>query len=88
MLSALADSPSLLRRPLHSRDTALMIQALRALGTRIDEVQGDGDYGPDLRITPGDLEGGMQIDCGLAGTVMRFLPARRRPRARPGRLRR
>ncbi len=74
VLSALADSPSLLRRPLHSRDTALMIQALRALGTRIDEVAGDGEYGPDLRVTPGDLEGGMQIDCGLAGTVMRFLP--------------
>ncbi|MET4781742.1 3-phosphoshikimate 1-carboxyvinyltransferase [Glaciihabitans sp. UYNi722] len=74
VLSALADSPSTLRRPLHSRDTALMIQALRSLGTTIEEIPGDGDYGPDLRITPGELAGGNQIDCGLAGTVMRFLP--------------
>jgi 3-phosphoshikimate 1-carboxyvinyltransferase len=74
VLSALASSPSTLHRPLHSRDTALMIQALRALGTDIREIPGTGDYGPDLLITPGELAGGSQIDCGLAGTVMRFLP--------------
>ncbi|MCU1525085.1 MAG: aroA [Microbacteriaceae bacterium] len=74
VLSALAEGPSTLRRPLHSRDTALMIQALRSLGTVIEEVHGDGDYGPDLLVTPGELSGGNQIDCGLAGTVMRFLP--------------
>lgn len=33
VLSALASGPSLLRAPLHSRDTALMIEALRTLGT-------------------------------------------------------
>ncbi len=74
VLSALADAPSTLRQPLHSRDTALMIQALRSLGTVIEEIPGDGDFGPDLRVTPGELTGGNQIDCGLAGTVMRFLP--------------
>ena len=74
VLSALADSPSTLRRPLHSRDTALMIQALRSLGIAIEEIPGDGDYGADLLVTPGELTGGNQIDCGLAGTVMRFLP--------------
>jgi 3-phosphoshikimate 1-carboxyvinyltransferase len=74
VLSALADSPSLLRRPLHSRDTELMIQALRSLGTSIVEVPGDGDFGPDLLVTPAEFVGGSQIDCGLAGTVMRFLP--------------
>ncbi|MEY2849813.1 MAG: 3-phosphoshikimate 1-carboxyvinyltransferase [Actinomycetota bacterium] len=74
VLSALADGPSTLRRPLHSRDTALMIEALRSLGTSIVEVPGDGDYGPDLLVTPGELTGSTQIDCGLAGTVMRFLP--------------
>ena len=74
VLAALADGPSLLRAPLHSRDTALMIQALRALGARIDEVPGAGAYGPDLLVTPGELQGGVSIDCGLAGTVMRFLP--------------
>jgi len=74
VLSALADAPSLLRAPLHSRDTALMIEALRALGTSIVEVPTDGDFGPDLLITPAELVGGASIDCGLAGTVMRFLP--------------
>lgn len=75
VLSALAEGPSLLRRPLHSRDSLLMIEALRSLGVRIDEVPGDGAYGPDLRITPAaELSGSTAIDCGLAGTVMRFLP--------------
>ncbi|MFC5501136.1 3-phosphoshikimate 1-carboxyvinyltransferase [Lysinimonas soli] len=79
VLSALADGPSLLRRPLHSRDSQLMIDALRALGVGIEEVPGDGAFGPDLRITPpeptgGELLGSVSIDTGLAGTVMRFLP--------------
>ncbi len=74
VLSAIAESPSLLRRPLFSRDTDLMMQALRSLGTAIEEVPGSGQYGPDLLVTPGELTGGNQIDCGLAGTVMRFLP--------------
>ena len=74
VLSALANSPSVLRRPLHSRDSSLMVEALRSLGTGITEVPGSGDYGPDLLITPAELTGGNQIDCGLAGTVMRFLP--------------
>jgi 3-phosphoshikimate 1-carboxyvinyltransferase len=74
VLAALADGPSLLRAPLHSRDSALMIEALRQLGVGIAEVPGDGGFGPDLRVTPGELGGGVSIDCGLAGTVMRFLP--------------
>ena len=73
VLAALADGPSLLRAPLRSRDSALMIDALRTLGTSIVEVAGAGSYGPDLRVTPGELGGGF-IDCGLAGTVMRFIP--------------
>jgi 3-phosphoshikimate 1-carboxyvinyltransferase len=80
VLAALADGPSRLRAPLHSRDSALMIDALRRLGAAITEVPGDGDYGPDLEITPIPLAGGGSaaadavIDCGLAGTVMRFVP--------------
>jgi len=74
ILAALANGPSLLRSPLHSRDSDLMVQALRQLGVQIDEVAGRGEYGPDLRVTPGELSGGVSIDCGLAGTVMRFLP--------------
>src|SRR6478735_4396256 len=75
VLSALADAPSRLRAPLHSRDTALMIDALRSLGVSIEETMGGGDFGPDLIITPAEeLTGSTTIDCGLAGTVMRFLP--------------
>jgi 3-phosphoshikimate 1-carboxyvinyltransferase len=73
VLAALATGPSLLRAPLHSRDTGLMIEGLRTLGTSITEVPGEGGFGPDLFVTPGELGGGF-IDCGLAGTVMRFLP--------------
>lgn len=74
VLSALATQPTLLTSPLHSRDSSLMIQALRTLGVGIEEVAGDGQFGPDLLITPAELLGGGSIDCGLAGTVMRFLP--------------
>lgn len=68
VLSALAEGPSLLRRPLVARDTELMATALAALGTRFER------RGEDLRILPGALTGGTAIDCGLAGTLMRFLP--------------
>ena len=77
ILAALADGPSRLRAPLHSRDSALMIEALRQLGATITEVPGDGAYGPDLDITPiapDAAAADTSIDCGLAGTVMRFVP--------------
>ncbi|WP_285725363.1 3-phosphoshikimate 1-carboxyvinyltransferase [Psychromicrobium xiongbiense] len=78
ILAALAEGPSLLRSPLHSRDSALMIAALRALGAVVEELPGEGDFGPDLRITPlpvgRHLADPVAIDCGLAGTVMRFVP--------------
>jgi 3-phosphoshikimate 1-carboxyvinyltransferase len=74
VLAALASGPSRIRRPLHSRDSRLMVEALQALGTSIEEVAGDGAFGPDWILTPGKLSGGATIDCGLAGTVMRFMP--------------
>ncbi|MBT2522791.1 3-phosphoshikimate 1-carboxyvinyltransferase [Arthrobacter sp. ISL-28] len=77
VLAALADGPSRLRAPLHSRDSALMIGALRQLGADVREVPGDGAFGPDLEITPISSASGAldtAIDCGLAGTVMRFVP--------------
>lgn len=75
VLSALADGPSLLRAPLHSRDTANMVEALRALGVSIVEKPGASEFGADLLITPADeLLGSTTIECGQAGTVMRFVP--------------
>lgn len=69
ILAALADSPTLLRGPLRSRDTLLMAAGLQAMGTRIEERGRD-----DWQVTPGRLTGPADIDVGNAGTVMRFLP--------------
>ena len=75
VLAALADDTSRLRRPLRSRDTLLMADALRVLGADISDVRvGDG-IDADWVVEPGRVRGGGRIDCGLAGTVMRFLPA-------------
>lgn len=74
VLAALSDGPCTIKRPLHSRDSRLMIEALKSLGTDITEVPGDGAFGPDWQITPNELIGSTTIDCGLAGTVMRFVP--------------
>ena len=74
VLAALAEGPSTIHAPLVSRDTNLMAEALRALGVSIKEVPGSGKYGADLLVTPGELSGGASIECGLAGTVMRFVP--------------
>lgn len=79
LLAALADSPSYLRAPLHSRDSALMIEALRQLGAGIELVPTDSPFGPDVKVTPLSFvevePRTMSIECGLAGTVMRFVPA-------------
>ncbi len=72
VLAALADAPSHLRKPLLARDTRLMANALRALGARIDEVP--AAEGAGWVVTPRMLRGPANIDCGLAGTVMRFVP--------------
>ena len=68
VLSALASSPSTLRKGLRSRDTDLMIKALSSLGVKIEIEE-------DLwKVTPAPLMGPAGIDVGNAGTVMRFLP--------------
>ena len=68
LLAALADQPSVVRRALRSRDTLLMAAALTALGSDVDSS------GPDWTVTPGRFGTAAAIDCGLAGTVMRFVP--------------
>ena len=69
VIAALAQDPSRLRRPLRSRDTELMAGALRTLGVRVNDLDGD-----DWLITPSAFVGGGTVDCGLAGNVMRFVP--------------
>jgi 3-phosphoshikimate 1-carboxyvinyltransferase len=68
VLASLADGPSVVRRALRSRDTALMAEALNALGADIDTS------GDDWTVAPGALSGNARVDCGLAGTVTRFVP--------------
>lgn len=68
VLAALSDGPSVVRRALRSRDTELMARALTDLGAAVDTS------GDDWHVTPGPLTGPARIDCGLAGTVMRFVP--------------
>ncbi|MCB0913331.1 MAG: 3-phosphoshikimate 1-carboxyvinyltransferase, partial [Propionibacteriaceae bacterium] len=70
LLAALADGPSVLTGVLDSRDTTLMRAGLTALGARFED-RSDGRVG----VRPAEvLTGGGDIDCGLAGTVLRFLP--------------
>ena len=68
MLAALSDGPSTVRRALRSRDTLLMAAALTALGADVDTS------GEDWAVTPGPFDRDAAVDCGLAGTVMRFVP--------------
>jgi len=70
ILAAQANSPSIIRKPLISRDSELMSAGLVALGVGIHD-EGDNQ---SWKITPAPLKGPAHIDVGNAGTVMRFLP--------------
>jgi len=74
VLAALATGTSRLRRPLRSRDTLLMAAALRSLGASVTDLPGGDPVCHDWLIAPASLSGATSVDCGLAGTVMRFLP--------------
>jgi len=67
VLAALSESPTRIGAPLIARDSMLMMSALGALGVPVTAE------GPDLLVRPAALQGG-PVDCGLAGTVMRFVP--------------
>lgn len=69
LLAALAGNPASVSGAPATRDTALMVGALRALGVPI------GVDGHHVVLGAHDgLRGGGAVDCGLAGTVMRFVP--------------
>ncbi|MCC3762220.1 3-phosphoshikimate 1-carboxyvinyltransferase [Glycomyces sp. TRM65418] len=69
VLAALASGPSTIRRPLIARDTLLMVEGLRSIGVDVDTADDER-----WTVAPGAFKGGTEVDCGLAGTVMRFLP--------------
>lgn len=67
-MAALSGGECRINHPLQARDTLLMAQALSALGSSV-EIQDEA-----FLVTPGTTSDATQIDCGLAGTVMRFVP--------------
>ncbi len=72
ILAAQATTPSIIRKPLVSRDSELMSAGLAAMGVGIESgSDAQGDY---WVITPAPLKGPAKVDVGNAGTVMRFLP--------------
>lgn len=71
VLAALADGPSTLTAALRSRDTDLMAEALRDIGIGVEVGLTETEW----RITPAAITGPAEVACGLAGTIMRFLPA-------------
>ena len=69
VLAAIAEEPTQFAGALVSRDSSLMLAALQTLGS---EVVGGGTTSP--QVSPATLSASATIDCGLAGTVMRFVP--------------
>lgn len=78
ILAAQAVSPSILRKPLVSRDSELMSAGLIAMGVGIESGKdADGEFWkitPPISAGKTQLSGPAKVDVGNAGTVMRFLP--------------
>jgi 3-phosphoshikimate 1-carboxyvinyltransferase len=68
ILASLTNGECRINHPLQARDTLLMAQAISALGSSV-EINDDA-----FVVTPGQAQSSTEIDCGLAGTVMRFVP--------------
>ena len=74
ILAALGAMPVRLIGLLRSRDTDLMMKALESLGVRCEV---DADVDTTVTVIPpshGRFHGNVNLFCGLAGTVMRFVP--------------
>ena len=68
-LAAATGGASTISGALRSRDTDLMIGALETLGLRVDGPADELAVGGTIAPPPD-----ARIDCGLAGTVLRFVP--------------
>ena len=74
ILAAMGAKPVTLIGLLRSRDTELMMGALQALGVRCEV---DPEVDTTVTVIPpadGVFTGNSSVFCGLAGTVMRFVP--------------
>jgi 3-phosphoshikimate 1-carboxyvinyltransferase len=74
LLAALAGGSCVVCGAPDSRDTALMVGALRCLGVPLNALGGERIAIQRRGGAPDGLRGGGTVDCGLAGTVMRFVP--------------
>lgn len=74
ILAVLADGPSALRGVLDARDTRLMVAALVHLGHVLNLTPEEGTGNMTVQVQPHHMHATTTIDCGLAGTVMRFVP--------------
>lgn len=71
LLSAIASEPTRIHGLLRSQDTDHMVTALETLGAKIEFFSDS-----EVVVHPASLTvERAHIDCGLAGTVMRFVPA-------------
>lgn len=79
LLAALASGSSTVVNPLESRDSRLMLAGLESLGAHAQYIADWENTGEAaVLMAPlklDDASAAVSVDCGLAGTVMRFLPA-------------
>jgi 3-phosphoshikimate 1-carboxyvinyltransferase len=69
-LALLSRRPMVVERPLLAEDTRLFLAALGRCGFRVEES------GDDVRLEPGEPPAGeVEVFCGNAGTMLRFLVA-------------
>jgi 3-phosphoshikimate 1-carboxyvinyltransferase len=69
VLAAIAEEPTEFAGALISRDSKLMLAALESMGSTIAH---GSTTSPS--VSPATMQVNKSIDCGLAGTVMRFVP--------------
>lgn len=75
ILAAMGRKPVKLEGLLRSRDTELMMAALTQLGVKCLTDEFEETVVTVVPPADGQLRGNTDIYCGLAGTVMRFVPA-------------
>jgi 3-phosphoshikimate 1-carboxyvinyltransferase len=69
-LALLSGQPAVIERPLFAEDTHLFLAALGRCGFQVEEGE------EEVRLTPtGRPEGEVEVFCGNAGTMLRFLVA-------------
>jgi 3-phosphoshikimate 1-carboxyvinyltransferase len=79
LLAALAEGPTVVRRPLVARDTECSLAALQRIGVGVEHVAGA------VRLVPRPAPAAAAVDCGENGTLLRLLTATLS--TRPGRWR-